>query len=234
MLLSWLTKVWVEDKVRTASLLSGHGWRSVSTALAAVVPVVLVSLFLADRARAVERLPGPDYPGAAALASKRHRGRKARPRLLPPPITEIKARHAHVLAAGLPGATISPRREGSARSGTPKDPALTVALVGDSIAGELVPPLEQIARPAALEAGHRPARPCAWTATMLIDPTTGSPYTAASNGALAALRDLVSNIKPNVVITSGLPEDGTIAHPDPERPRPSGHRRWNGQVLERS
>src|SRR6201996_6274246 len=66
--LSWLTKVWVEDKVRTASLLSGHGWRSVSTALAAVVPVVLVSLYITAEPGPWNGRLGPDYPGAAALA----------------------------------------------------------------------------------------------------------------------------------------------------------------------
>ena len=67
--LSWLTKVWVEDKVRTASLLSGHGWRSVSTALAAASRSSLVSVFIAAEPGPWNGRLGPDYPGAAALAS---------------------------------------------------------------------------------------------------------------------------------------------------------------------
>ncbi len=55
--------------MRTASLLSGHGWRSVSTALAAVVPVVLVSLYIAAEPGPWNGQLGPNYPGAAALAS---------------------------------------------------------------------------------------------------------------------------------------------------------------------
>jgi hypothetical protein len=68
-LLSWLTKVWVEDRVRLARLLAGHSWRSVSTALAVVVPVVLAWVFLAGEPAPWIGKLGPDYPGAAALAS---------------------------------------------------------------------------------------------------------------------------------------------------------------------
>ena len=50
---------------------------------------------------------------------------------------------------------------------------------------------------------------------MLVDATTGSPYTACQQWGQAALNDLVTKIKPNVVITSGLPEDGTVGHPAP-------------------
>ncbi|HEY1703880.1 MAG TPA: acyltransferase, partial [Trebonia sp.] len=46
-LIAWASKTWIEDPVRLASWVKGHGWRSVSTALAAVVPVALVAAFIA-------------------------------------------------------------------------------------------------------------------------------------------------------------------------------------------
>jgi peptidoglycan/LPS O-acetylase OafA/YrhL len=36
LLLAWLTKILVEDRIRLSPMLTGHGWRSVSTALAVV------------------------------------------------------------------------------------------------------------------------------------------------------------------------------------------------------
>ena len=65
-LLAWLTKMGVEDRVRQARLLAGHSWRSVSVALAAVVPVALVTGFLVAQPAWNGRL-GPGYPGAAVL-----------------------------------------------------------------------------------------------------------------------------------------------------------------------
>ena len=90
--LAWATKVTVEDRVRLAPFIARHKWRSVSTALAAVVPVALAWTFLAAqpgslgwparpwlprcrraRQHGGER-PGPQRPAAA--------GRRARARLL--------------------------------------------------------------------------------------------------------------------------------------------------------
>ncbi len=66
---SWLTKVWVEDKVRTAKLLSGHNWRSVSMVMAAIVPVTVVTVFLVTQPGPWQGTLSPGYPGAAALTS---------------------------------------------------------------------------------------------------------------------------------------------------------------------
>src|SRR6516164_2535845 len=68
--LSWLTKVWVEDKVRLARPLARHPSLSVSTALAAVLPVALVWVYIAGQPGPWNGRLGPKYPGAAVLAGK--------------------------------------------------------------------------------------------------------------------------------------------------------------------
>src|SRR5215472_17555234 len=66
--LSWLTKVWVEDKVRLARPLARRPSLSVCTALAAALPVALVWVFIAAQPAPWNGRLGPRYPGAAVLA----------------------------------------------------------------------------------------------------------------------------------------------------------------------
>ena len=136
-LLSWLSKVWVEDKVRTASLLSGHGWRSVSTALAAVVPVVLVSLYIAAEPAPWDGRLGPNYPGAAALASKLT---KVKPEPVLPPPTAISLPAYWQQGCLVPVSSPAPKE---CVYGDTSHPVLTVALVGDSMAGDWFTPLRR-------------------------------------------------------------------------------------------
>ena len=55
-LLAWLTKMFVEDKVRLAPFVARHKWRSLSVALVAVVPVALAAVYITARAGAMERV----------------------------------------------------------------------------------------------------------------------------------------------------------------------------------
>src|SRR6202000_2466989 len=71
------------------SRVSGPGWRSVSPARGALVPVVLVSLYITAEPGPWNGRLGPDYPGAAALASKVTNGQVKSAPVLPPP-SEIK------------------------------------------------------------------------------------------------------------------------------------------------
>ena len=207
--LSWLTKVWVEDKVRTASLLSGHGWRSVSTALAAVVPVVLVSVYIAAEPGPWNGHLGPNYPGAAALASKVTKGKVKPAPVLPPP-AQIKL--PTYWQQGCLGAE---------SSATPKEcvygdtshPVLTVALVGDSIAGDWFTPLQQIAVQRHWRLVTELHSVCPLSAAVLVTPSTGGPYTACHAWGAAVVHDLETKIKPDVVITSEIPGLATISHP---------------------
>ena len=208
-LLSWLTKVWVEDKVRTASLLSGHGWRSVSTALAAVVPVVLVSLYIAAEPGPWNGRLGPNYPGAAVLASKVTKGRVKPAPVLPPP-TEIKLPTYWQQGCLVPQASATPK---ACAYGDTKDPVLTVALAGDSIAGDWFTPLQQIAVQRHWELITELHSVCPLTAAVMVTPSTGGPYTPCHAWGAAVVRDLETKIKPDVVITSDVPGLATVRHP---------------------
>jgi peptidoglycan/LPS O-acetylase OafA/YrhL len=205
--LSWLTKVWVEDKVRTASLLSGHDWRSVSTALAAVVPVVLVSLYIAAEPAPWNGHLGPNYPGAAALASK---VTKVKPEPVLPSPTAIKLPAYWQQGCLVPESSATPKE---CVYGDTSDPVLTVALVGDSIAGEWFTPLQQIAAARHWKLITELHSVCPLSATMMVTPGTGGPYTACHAWGAAVMDDLDTKIRPDVVITSELPGLTTIGHP---------------------
>ena len=207
--LSWLTKVWVEDKVRTASLLSGHGWRSVSTALAAVVPIAAVSLYIAAEPAPWNGRLGPNYPGAGALASKVIKDDVAPAPVLPPP-TQIRLPTYWQQGCLVAEGSATPKE---CSYGDTSDPVLTVALVGDSIAGDWFTPLEQIAVQRHWELVTELHSICPLSSTLMITPDTGGPYTACHAWGAAVMNDLATEIKPDVVITSDLPGLATIKHP---------------------
>ena len=217
-LLAWLTKVFVEDKVRLSPLLSGHSWRSVSVALAAVVPVVLVWVYLANPVTWDGQLPRTGYPGAAALASKMSVGVPPQPIL--PPIQDAAMDMPRYWLDNCLDAT-SAATEKLCTFGDTKSPVLTVAMVGDSIDGNWFPSLEKMAVQRHWKLVTDLHGTCMWTATMLVDTATGAPYTVCHQWGQAALNDLVTKIKPNVVITSGMPEDGTLGH---QQPGPAAYR----------
>jgi peptidoglycan/LPS O-acetylase OafA/YrhL len=208
-LLAWLTKVLVEDKVRLSPLLRGHSWRSVSVALAAVVPVVLVWVYLANPVTWDGQLPRTGYPGAAALVSTTTAEVPAEP-VLPPiqaaPLDMPKYWLDNCLDAN------SATTEKICVFGDTKNPVLTVAMVGDSIDGNWFPALEQMALQRHWKLVTDLHGTCMWTATMMVDTTTGAPNTACHQWGQAALNDLVTKMRPNVVITSGMPEDGSVGH----------------------
>jgi peptidoglycan/LPS O-acetylase OafA/YrhL len=207
--LSWLTKVLVEDKVRTASLLSGHGWRSVSTALAAVVPVVLVSLFIAAEPGPWNGNLGPNYPGAAALASKVTKDSVKSAPVLPPP-SQIKLPTYWQQGCLVAEASATPIE---CAYGDTSHPVLTVALAGDSIAGDWFTPLQQIAVQRHWKLVTEIHSVCPLTSAMMVTPGTGGPYTPCHAWGAAVMHDLETKIKPDVVITSELPGLATIKHP---------------------
>jgi len=214
-LLAWLTKTFVEDKIRLSPLLAGHRWRSVSVALAAAVSVALVSVHLAGSVPWNGQLPASGYPGAAALAAATRVHVPVKPIL--PPIADAAADMPVYWLDNCLDATTA-TTEKVCVFGDTKKPALTVAMVGDSIAGNWFPALDQIALQRHWKLVTDLHGTCEWTATMLIDSTTNSPDIACHQWGQAALHDLITSIRPAVVITSGLPEDGTAAHPAPWTP----------------
>jgi peptidoglycan/LPS O-acetylase OafA/YrhL len=207
-LLSWLTKVWVEDKVRLARPLAGHSWRSVSTALAAVVPVTLVAVFIASRPPPWNGKLGPSYPGAAVLASKNITAPAAPIRPPPDDIAQPLYRQKGCLVD---------KHVAKAKAcvfGDTKQPVLTVVLVGDSAAGEWFSALEPIAVQRHWKLITEIHSSCPWTATMMTDPDSPRPYDSCHTWGTSVLHDLLTTIRPDVVITSDYPTLATtVAHP---------------------
>ena len=206
-LLSWLTKVWVEDRVRTASLLSGHNWRSVSTALAAVVPVALVSAFLISQPGPWNGKLGPNYPGAAALTSS---VTKVKPEPVLPSPTTISLPEYWQQGCLIAESASVPKE---CVYGDTKNPVLTVALVGDSVAGDWFTPLQQIALQRHWKLVTDLHSVCPLSTTMMVTPDTGGPYTACHTWGAAVIHDLETTIKPDVVITSSFQGLSSMEHP---------------------
>jgi peptidoglycan/LPS O-acetylase OafA/YrhL len=205
--LSWLTKVYVEDRVRTARLLAGHNWRSVSVALAAVIPVVLVATYLATRPGPWNEPLQPGYPGAGALANSLT---TVTPEPFVPPVNRISL--PEYWQQGCLVAESSPAPKECVYGDT-KDPVLTVALVGDSLAGDWFTPLKQIADERHWKLVTELHSVCPLTSTMMIYPDVGGPYTACHDWGTAVMHDLETSIHPDVVITSDYPGLATPADP---------------------
>ncbi|HTR94610.1 MAG TPA: acyltransferase family protein [Trebonia sp.] len=210
--LSWLTKVWVEDRVRTASLFAGHNWRSVSTAFAAAVPVLLVSLFIATEPHPWDGKLGPGYPGAAMLADKIIAVEPA-PVLPPPAALQLPAYWQQ--GCLVPAASPTPKE---CDYGDVSHPRLTVALVGDSMAGDWFTPLQAIAAKRHWLLVTDLHAVCPLSSAMLITPDVGGPYTPCHAWGKAVVHDLVTRIRPDVVITSDYPGLATVRHPEGGRP----------------
>jgi peptidoglycan/LPS O-acetylase OafA/YrhL len=212
--LAWLTKIAVEDRVRLSRLLAGHSWRSVSTALAVALPVALVSFYIAGEPGQWDGRLEPGYPGAAVLAGQ---VTHVAPRPVLPPLDDLSAAVPQYWQQGcLDGEHVAPPKE--CVYGDTTDPTLTVALVGDSVAGNWFPALEKLALSQHWKLVTELHATCAWTATLMIDMTSGKdggPYTSCQQWGTTVLHDLLDTIRPNVVITSDLPNTGSVAHPEP-------------------
>ena len=69
-LLAWLTKIAVEDPIRRARWASAHPGRSLATATAAAVPVLLTTVFLLQQPGIGTARADAAHPGAVALADQ--------------------------------------------------------------------------------------------------------------------------------------------------------------------
>ena len=194
--------------MRTASLLAGHNWRSISTALAAAVPVLLVSLFIATEPHPWHgKLASTRYPGAAMLAGKIIKLKPA-PVLPPPAALQLPEYWQQGCLAPIVSSTPT-----ECDYGDLSHPALTVALVGDSMAGNWFTPLQAIAVKRHWRLVTDLHAECPLSSAMLITPKTGGPYTPCHDWGKAVMHDLVTRIKPDVVITSEYPIVATVRHP---------------------
>jgi len=196
--------VWVEDKVRLARPLARHPSLSVSTALAAVLPVALVWVYIAGQPAPWTGRLGPKYPGAAVLAGK-VTSVPAEPVL--PPLNAL-SKPSYWKEGCLVGQGAQPRE---CVFGDTEHPVLTVALVGDSTAGNWWAALQPIAveRHWKLVTDLRAA--CAWGAAPVTH--LGKPFPECSSWGATVLHDLLTTVRPDVVITSDYPNVTTVAHP---------------------
>jgi peptidoglycan/LPS O-acetylase OafA/YrhL len=206
--LAWVTKVAVEDRVRLAPFIARHKWRSVSTALAAVLPVGLAWAFLAAQPGPWDGRLGPGYPGAAALGSKL--ASVPDESVLPPPgaVPSLPGYWADGCLQNEHVAALKPCAYGDTAH-----PALTIALVGDSMAGNWWAPLRDIATREHWRLITELHATCDWTATQLYDPVNDGAYPTCHAWGASVLDDLISRVHPDVVITTSFADMTTMAHP---------------------
>ena len=191
-------------------------------AYAGVVPAALISIFVTGvTGSAIDttgsatpwQVPwqdvlGPSYPGAAVPGEHLGGGVPAAP-VAPALNTDNLPQY---WAEGcLPAQTASKPKE--CVYGDTAHPVLTVALVGDSMAGNFFTPLDQIATQRHWKLVVDVHSTCAWTSTMLLQLKVGGAYTACHAWGVSVLHDLLTTIKPNVVITSDYPYFATTAFP---------------------
>jgi hypothetical protein len=96
--------------------------------------------------------------------------------------------------------------------GDKTNPTLTVALVGDSIAGNWFPALQTLALRYHWKLVTDMHAVCTFTATWLFERATNGPYTACHEWGVSVLHDLLTSIHPNVVITSDLADLGSLTN----------------------
>jgi peptidoglycan/LPS O-acetylase OafA/YrhL len=198
-LLAWLTKTFVEDKVRLAPFIARHKWRSLAVALVAVVPVALAAVYITAEPGPWNGTLGPDYPGAAALTGA-VTNVPAAPILKPPdPISQTLDQTGGCLddfGASTPKECVF---------GDTTNPVLTVALVGDSAAGEWFDALNAIAAHRHWKLVTELHSSCPWSSTLVLNWNGIGELTACQTWGAAVLHDLITTIRPNVVITSDYP-----------------------------
>jgi peptidoglycan/LPS O-acetylase OafA/YrhL len=198
-LLAWLTKTLVEDKVRLAPFIARHKWRSLAVALVAVVPVTLAAVYIAAEPGPWNGTLGPDYPGAAALTGAVSNVPVA-PILKPPdPISATLDQTGGCLddfGASTPKECVF---------GDTANPVLTVALVGDSAAGEWFDALNAIAVRRHWKLVTELHSSCPWSSTLVLNWNGIGELTACQAWGKTVLHDLITTIRPNVVITTDYP-----------------------------
>jgi hypothetical protein len=209
--LAGLTKRLVEDPFRQARFFAVHPWRSISTVAAAAVPVVLVSIFIAGEPPPFNGHLDANHPGAAVLAE--HRATPFGYAAVPPPAT---AANDFEVASNFTCQT-------TASSATPKrcvfgdrtNPTLTVALVGDSGAGQWSTAMADVATQEHWRLVTILKSGCTFTATLTWYAGAGGAYNNCQQWGRTVLHDLITRVKPAVVITADRPEDGTSSDHSP-------------------
>jgi hypothetical protein len=92
-------------------------------------------------------------------------------------------------------------------------PAMTIALVGDSVAGQWSSALAEVAVERGWKVVALTHSSCPWTATLMTETGKKTPYTACAQWSSKVMTDLVTKVKPDLVVTSDRPTNGVPGHP---------------------
>jgi SGNH domain (fused to AT3 domains) len=212
--LSWLTKRLVEDPVRLGRAFSSRG-RGLVLALTSLIPVCLVSTHLVPDATAPSAtLLSVEHPGAAAVAGDAPAVENSLEAALPRPENAKADRPGYYeqgceVAITAPGTVVC-------EFGELREPTATVALVGDSKAGQWLPALEVIAEDRNWRIVTYLRSRCPWTATATtVGAGDASAYGLCHEWGRDVLDRLVAE-PPDLVVTADRPVVGTTDHPEPD------------------
>ena len=213
LLLSTATKRYVEDAVRTSPLFRGSTRRSMALLLAVVLPVALTTVWLGGRPTTSAVSADASHPGAAVLAGDA---------TAPPGIEAIpgleRAQHDYGAYGSGPGGCQSEQADAAETLcyfGDTTHPTKTVALVGDSVAATWFDDLAAMAQERHWRLVTDLHSLCPWSATMANTPyTASSPYVSCHTWGQRVLQTMITDVRPDVVVTSARPVVGTPAHPE--------------------
>jgi peptidoglycan/LPS O-acetylase OafA/YrhL len=207
--LAWLTKMFVEDRVRLSPIITRSPARSLTTAITVLIPVVLVAFYTPPtpfKGR-VDAL----HPGAAVLAGDATAARGIAP--IPTPAeAPLDVDPFSACETPIPAVAARP-----CTYGNPHGAKLRVALIGDSVANQYRAILSDAARSRGWFVVSDLHGQCPWTATMMAQSGTSDPYTVCHDWGRQVLTDMLTKYKPDVVVTSERPVLGTPSHPAPDK-----------------
>ena len=212
--LAWCLKRLVEDPVRLSRAFASRG-RGLALTLCAVLPVALV----------YTHLHAPSMPNASAAISAAHPGAA---------VLAGDARAVDSLETALPRPEDAPLDRPDyyaqgcevaiATAGVKKcefgetDRAVaTIALVGDSKVGQLLPAFQALARTNHWHIVTYLRSRCPWSSTLTtVGDGNESPYTYCQDWGRDVLAALSSGPAPDVLVTADRPVVGVPEHPEPD------------------
>ncbi len=204
-LLAWVTKIVVEDPVRRARRIAPYPGRSLSIATVAAVPVLLASVFLAQQPAVGPARPDAAHPGAPALVGGQPTPHRAASTLsTEPPIAEATDDFAFANTTACKADTEASEVV-SCTAGDESRPTLTVALIGDSYAGQWSTALAAIAARQHWKLVTVVHDSCPWSAAELVRPGQTVPFTACYQWGRQATDFLLHTVHPDVVLVTARP-----------------------------
>jgi peptidoglycan/LPS O-acetylase OafA/YrhL len=206
--LAWLSKVYVEDTVRQARVVTARPWRSLATVVTVLIPVGLVALYTPPKPYQVKI--DATHPGAATLASPRTSAPTAPPR---PTAAQAPEDYSHFGDCQTP---IVGTRLRTCVVGDTHNYTLTVAIAGDSVADQWRTPIQEMAKQRHWRVVVELHGECPWTATMTAQLRTSDPYPKCQIWGKNVLDGLVNTYHPDVLVTSARPVLGTPSHSTPD------------------